>query len=400
MNRTERSKLSPPRLRSNGHRAALALLLASLLGSCSSDGGGPGGEADDDGPDTVVPEDDDDDDGDDDDTQGTERDAARDGTTKDGGRDGATSAMAGDAARDGSTKAVDGARPRPGSPEAGAPPASDASVPSGPPPAGSVCARWVADRANLSEGTWTGNAATCEAGDMSVEARANALRSLNLYRFLAGLAPVNADAEYNRLAQACALMMKANGTITHTPPMDWKCYTADGAKAAGTSSVSSAPGVSSVDAYMIDPGNPTTIGHRRWILSNWLTGVGFGSADRFSCQYQPSRQSAGGKPWIAWPSPGQMPLQALVQGRRGSVDQTGWTIQSDSINLMSAQVTVTSSGVDKPVVVTQLMPGYGSRYALRFNPSGWTTEAGATYSVKVSGTSMPIEYQVEVVNCM
>ena len=85
--------------------------------------------------------------------------------------------------------------------------------------------------------------------------------------------------------------------------------------------------------------------------------------------------------------------------RFSTIDSTGWTVQSDSIPLASAQVTVTSGGMNLPVTVTQLGGGYGSTYAMRFNPMGWMTAAGQTYSVKVSGTSMPIEYEVEVIDC-
>jgi hypothetical protein len=192
--------------------------------------------------------------------------------------------------------------------------------------------------------------------------------------------------------------MAANGTITHTPPSSWTCYTAEGADTANKSSLSGGGAISSVDGYMIDPGNPTTIGHRRWILSNMLASVGYGSAGRFSCQYQPSRRPlAGAKPWIAWPPPGQIPIQAM--GSRTTIDSTGWTVQSDAIPLASAQVTVTSAGMSLPVTVTQLGGGYGSSHAMRFNPMGWKTTAGQTYSVKVSGTSMPIEYDVEVIDC-
>lgn len=269
-------------------------------------------------------------------------------------------------------------------------------------PSGNVCTQWKTARANLSEGTWTGNVASCDPGDMAPEARANALRLVNLYRALSGLAPVTMSAEGNRLAQACALLMRANGTITHTPPSSWKCYTAEAAKTAGGSSLSSGPGVSSVDGYMVDPGNPTTIGHRRWILSNWLTEVGFGSADRFSCQYQPVRSmnARGGKPWVAWPPAGQVPIQAWG-GRYlgGMLDQTGWTVQSDSINLRGASVRVSVGGADRPVTVNQLGANYGSAYALRFTPSGWTAKAGETYHVTVSGISTPIEYDVQVVDC-
>ena len=284
--------------------------------------------------------------------------------------------------------------------DAGGPAVADAgSTPATPPVEGDICGRWKAARVSLDEGKWTGAVEGCQAGDMSEDARANALRLLNFYRASVGLAAVTTTPEGNRLAQNCALLMKANNTITHTPPMEFKCYTAEAAKTAGSSSLSSGPAVASVDGYMIDPGNPTTIGHRRWILSNMITEVGFGSADRFSCQYQPAKfRTTGGKPWVAWPFE-QTPKQALGGMYSGTVDMNGWTVQSDSVNLASATVAVTSNGMDMPVTVTQLGGGYGSMYALRFNPMGWKSAAGQTYHVKLGGTSMPIEYDVQVVDC-
>jgi len=268
-----------------------------------------------------------------------------------------------------------------------------------PGPPGEICARWKADRADLTESPWTGDAATCTAGDMTEEDRATAHRLVNLYRFMAGLEPVMMTAEGNRLAQGCALLMGANSKISHTPDSTWKCFTEESAKTAGASSLSSGGSISSVDGYMIDPGNPTTIGHRRWILSNMLSSIGFGSAGRFSCQYQPAQRApATAKAWAAWPPPGQVPIQALGS-RFAKIDMTGWTVQSDRISLNGAQVAVTSGGMDMPVTVTALLPGYGSSFALRFNPMGWAATAGQTYSVKLSGTPMPIEYEVQVVDC-
>lgn len=266
-------------------------------------------------------------------------------------------------------------------------------------PSGDVCEQWTAAHANLSEGAWNGSVASCEAGSMSDDAlqKAHALHSM--YRSMAGLMPVEMTAAGNALAQSCALLMEANGTISHTPDSSWTCYTEEADETAGTSSLSPDDALSSVDSYMIDPGNPTTIGHRRWVLSNMLASVGFGSSGRFSCQYQPAkRPPAGAKAWVAWPPPGQIPIEAFG-GRFSSIDQTGWTVQSDSIDLESADVTVTSDGADLAVSVTALGSGYGSTFAIRFNPMGWTTAAGKTYSVKLSGTSMPIEYEVQVVAC-
>ena len=263
---------------------------------------------------------------------------------------------------------------------------------------GDVCARWKADRADLSEGTWSGDAASCTAGDMGAAARANALRLVNLYRWLAELPAVVTDPTKDMQDQQCALMMRANNMISHEPDSSWLCYTPDGATAAGSSNVSSGRAVSSVDLYMIDPGNPTTIGHRRWILSNSLGPIGIGGTDRASCMWTLNGTGKAGKPWMAWPAPGAIPLQA-VSPRGTTVDSTGWSVQSDNINLANAQVTVTVDGVAQPVTVTQLGANYGSKYAIRFNPMGWTTAAGKTYAVAVTNVPTAINYSVQIVDC-
>ena len=122
---------------------------------------------------------------------------------------------------------------------------------------------------------------------------------------------------------------------------------------------------------MVDQGNATTIGHRRWTLSNSLGPIGLGSTGTGASCFQNLRGTGrAGKPWMAWPSPGIIPLQAFGSGRGGTIDATGWTVQSDDINLAGAAVTVTSGGTNMPVTVTQLQGGYGSRYAFRFTPNG------------------------------
>jgi uncharacterized protein YkwD len=289
--------------------------------------------------------------------------------------------------------------------------ATGAAGSSGPHNAAEVCERWKADRVDMSEGTWSGSVSGCNPGDISANGRENALRIVNLYRWLADLSAVTTDDNYNKKAQACALIMKANNQLSHTPPNTWTCWTQEGADGAKSCNISTGPGVSSVDGYMIDPGNPTTIGHRRWILSNMFGPTGLGSTDGASCLWTmgagtmwPGGNKAGSKPWMAWPAPGAIPYQAIRVSMYGgfqisSLDNTGWTIQSDTINLSSAQVSVTADGQDLKVTVTQLLGGYGSTYALRFNPDGWQTAAGKTYTVSVTGTSTPISYQVEVVDC-
>jgi hypothetical protein len=257
-----------------------------------------------------------------------------------------------------------------------------------------VCQRWAADRVDRSEGTWTGNADACMAGDVTEPGRTNALKILNLYRFLAEMPEVTTDPVRNQKAQECALMQSVNGGLSHTPPTTWKCYTADGAEASGKSNISGGKGVSSMDAYMTDR-NVAQMGHRRWILANSLGPVGLGSATA-SCFWNLDGTGKAGKAFVPWPPSGPVPFDVF---RVNSLDTAGWTIQSDSINLGTATVTVADAGQDRPVTVSQLPANYGSRYAIKILPNGWTSQAGHTYAVSVQGTTMPIAYSVEVIDC-
>ncbi len=259
-----------------------------------------------------------------------------------------------------------------------------------------LCARWNADRADLSEGTWTGSVASCTPGDVTGGGRDNALRQVNLYRWLADLPAVTTDPAANTATQACALMMHANGTLSHSPPTSWTCYTTLGADSAGSSNIASGPGVSAVDMYMSDWGNETTMGHRRWILSEGLGPIGLGSTSSYSCM-QVIHWPSGGT-WTAWPAPGLFPIQAMDVSWVG-IDESGWTLQSNTISLASASVTVTRSGTPLPVDVNVLLANYGSQYAISFIPVGWTSAAGQTYHVQVTGISSPISYDVQMIDC-
>jgi uncharacterized protein YkwD len=264
-----------------------------------------------------------------------------------------------------------------------------------------TCARWTADRANLAEGTWSGNVASCVVGDISADGRANALRLFNMYRWFADLPPVVTEASRDAQAQACALMMDANNMLSHEPPSSWLCYTAQGAMGAMTSNISSGPGVGSVASYMLDSGNETTHGHRRIILSNRLGPIGLGSTGQggASCMQNIGGTGSAGKQWVAWPPPGPFPMQAYGSGSR-TLSATGWSVQTvRSIALTGASVTVTSGGADRPMTLSQLTGSYGESNAIRLVPMGWTPAAGQSYTVTVTGVSTPIRYTVDFVDC-
>jgi hypothetical protein len=270
-------------------------------------------------------------------------------------------------------------------------------------PSRQVCERWNADRAGLSEGNWSGSLEHCRAGELADGGIESALRMVNLYRWLAALPAVTTTPERNQIAQECALLQHANwrhSGLQHDPPKSWKCYSDDGAKGAKTSNISAGPGVTSVGAYMLDLGNEADLGHRRIILSNFLGPIGLGSTGPggASCLQAIPGTGDAGKPWVAWPPPGSFPMGAYSYPPY-SLDTTGWSIQSEEIDLSSADVEVTADGATVPVSVTALHGRYGSTDAIRIVPRGWRARSGETYAVKVTGISTPIEYQFELVDC-
>jgi hypothetical protein len=194
-------------------------------------------------------------------------------------------------------------------------------------------------------------------------------------------------------------MMDANNKLSHEPPATWTCYTPDGAEAAGNSNISSAPGVLSVDSYMIDNGNETTLGHRRWILSNSLGPVGLGSTSGASCMWTLGGSGDAGREWTSFPSPGVFPIEAVTTLWWSDLNETGWSLQSDDINLDNAKVSVTADGQSMPMKVSVLLPLYGAHYAISMIPDGWTMETDTHYEVEVTGISKTISYDFYTVTC-
>ncbi|MBX7080533.1 MAG: CAP domain-containing protein [Nannocystaceae bacterium] len=301
-----------------------------------------------------------------------------------GGGDGGSSGGSGDG--DGSSSAG----------EAASDSAADSSG-GNPDDAAAMCMRWLSDRADLSEGAWSGDVASCDPGDVPADARDRALGVLNLYRWLADLPPITLDDTLNEKTQACALMMDANATLSHTPPTSWTCYSEVGAEAAGSSNIATTAGVASIDLYMMDPGNPDTIGHRRWILSNSIGPTGIGSTNGYSCLWTIGGSGAANAPWVAYPPPGPFPLSATTIGF-ANLDQTGWSIQSDTLDFTAATFTITRDGETLPVMQVPLLGGYGSTFATSLLPMGWTTTVGE-YHVVIEGVGEPITYDVQIVDC-
>ncbi|MFZ3264815.1 MAG: CAP domain-containing protein [Terriglobales bacterium] len=259
-----------------------------------------------------------------------------------------------------------------------------------------ACSAWNNAQPSSWTTNWTGNIASCNAGTIDSGSIQGTLSLVNYYRNLAGLPAVVENSTWDQEAQACALIEDANFNtygLSNSPQSSWQCYSSSGAIAAAQSNLASLDTQSSVSVYMEDPGNPF-FGHRSWILSNNFSTVGVGSTTTASClKVEGGSPIPNPQPWVAWPPPGVVPINSLL-----SVDLTGWSIQSDTINLSNAQVAVQSGGTNLPVTVAQVN-GYGANFKISFKPAGWHSTVGNTYTVSVTGISSPIQYSVTVVGC-
>ena len=214
---------------------------------------------------------------------------------------------------------------------------------------------------------FTGSVADCEAGTTSQAYRNSILQRLNWYRRMAGLDTVTGRAEYTAAAQQAALMMAAQGRLSHYPGSDWACYTENGALAARRSNLgTTGGGTYGIDRYMKDEGaHNVSVGHRRWILYPRLTQVGIGvipyddsSRRTANALYVLGSDIFGTRPdgreqrgFVAWPPAGYVPSQT-VWGR--------WSFQLGAADFGSATVTVTDDYGPIPVEVISRSSGGGA----------------------------------------
>jgi len=156
----------------------------------------------------------------------------------------------------------------------------------------------------------------------------------------------------------------------------------------------------SIDQYIQDNGNGTTLGHRRWVLNPplnpigigyWQTGGMYGNA---SCLRVFASKGTGPKPnWNAVPPAGFAPLPMVQYAQ--------WSFEGSLAGIAGATASVLRVDDNTPLAVTQqtLVQGYGQD-AMSFKPKGWTAQAGKTYRVTISGLGVgKIVYDVKPVSC-
>ncbi|MHB8872705.1 MAG: CAP domain-containing protein [Myxococcaceae bacterium] len=266
-----------------------------------------------------------------------------------------------------------------------------------------VCDGWTRGHLTTTGTPFTKTAATCDPGVLSREGLDDTLTRLNMHRWLAGLGPVSDDPTANDYAQKCALISAWNpaGPQAHNPPSTATCYSPAGAAGAGSSNIAWGCGTpaGAIDQWLVDNGNETTMGHRRWLLNPPLDPVGMGFYEggnnygSAACIGVFSSSGNGPHPGIySLPPAGFAPLE---------LTQWIWSIHGNALRTSGLQATVTRVGDGAALAVTVLvMNGSYGETAITLGRQGWTPQAGQSYRVQVTATGMtPIDYEVKPVSC-
>lgn len=267
-----------------------------------------------------------------------------------------------------------------------------------------VCAQWAQGHVVTEPNPLIASGEECDPGTLRPGAITDTLVRINLFRWLAGLGPTTADDGLNASAQKCANMEAFwpwQGGSPHHPPESSKCYTPEGAAAAGSSNLAWGSGspAQAINQYMQDNGNETTMGHRCWIMNPplgpvgigyWQTGGKYGNAQ---CLGVFGQSGGGPKPaWVGVPNAGFVPL---------TIAQWTWTFHASLAGVPGATITMLRVDDNTPLEVTilPLQQGYGQYATTSWRPKGWTVEAGKTYRVTVGLTNGDVVYDVKPVSC-
>jgi len=250
---------------------------------------------------------------------------------------------------------------------------------------------------------WTGNVGTCAAGTTSQAYIDATFQLINYYRGMVGMVDVTNATSYNPGSQEAALIMSANGALSHSPPSGWTCWTSDGAAAAGSSNLALGnAGPNAIVAFIRDSGSGNYFaGHRRWILYPRLNQFGTGSVGETTTAANALYVFTSFVPRpatptnVAWPPEGYVPYQVVYPRWSLSINT------SFSVDFASANVTMTEGG--SPVgltVVSRIDNGYGDN-TIVWEPTGLVFVPGAqdrTLSVTVSNIMVGGSPQTEVYN--
>lgn len=257
---------------------------------------------------------------------------------------------------------------------------------------------------------WTGSVEGCKAGTTSQANRQATLEMVNYVRSLGGLPKVTLDAAYSRKAQDAALIMKANGTLTHQPRKGMDCFSKSGQTGAQKSNLflgwgygdelSPATGPRSVLGYMEDDGyNNLAVGHRRWINYQRLKKIGTGDTTETNALYVVGDFAPrSANKWVAWPSAGYFPREMEPLGR--------WSLSYPNADFSRAKVSVTTPEGKQKTRVVDRSRGAGDNSivwqwelpkSFTANPTAELPVTVKVSDIRVGGQNVTKEWQTTLI---
>lgn len=256
---------------------------------------------------------------------------------------------------------------------------------------------YLASRSATGDVAWSGNEASCTAGEVPQATVDKILMRIAYFRQAVGLNNTIAENDSkSQKAQDAALMMKSNGTLDHFPPNTWSCYTEAGREGAGNSLLTQTRNAEAIDSYMRDAGASNgPVGHRRWLLWPRLQEIGIGNTDATNAIWvlgNSGTPPADAPNFISWPPEGYVPQQLVYPRWSFSIKDADFTETSISMrNQNNATIALSVEALDN---------AYGDRtivWVPEINlgaADGDTSFTVVLQNVGVDGAPMDFEYEV------
>ena len=262
---------------------------------------------------------------------------------------------------------------------------------------------------------YTGRVEDCIAGTTSQAFRDRVLERVNWYRRMAGLGTVSEDRSLTGTAQQKALIMLAQGALSHFPPPHWACYREIDIIGLGENLGLGNAGTGGVDSYIRDAGgNNLAVGHRLQILSPFVTRIGTGNVRDSNSRHRVANAMHLAYNWdsvpavrelrgfVAWPPPGFVPARTVWSRWSFSTVRTRPLLSGPDFS----QARVAVSGDDGPVPTTIIHRDEALVWAVGDDDGGRGrgvsvhVDADNCYTVTISGVRIdgavetPYEYAV------
>jgi hypothetical protein len=252
------------------------------------------------------------------------------------------------------------------------------------------------------------------AGRLALDYTNNGKNTLNFVRYLAGLPAVDSHS-YNLQCQAGALVLAANGDLSHNPPQPKGMGIHDGYEtgynACTQSNIYMSTGNSATLEQAIkswlndsDPSNIKSLGHRRWLLNPPMKNTGFGRVTNpgkgtFITMWAFDKSGKGKKDRVLWPNEGNFPSDFFDTNHAWSISLNSAVYSNTAANTANISVKLTCLNNNKVWTFTKADTStsgkffnistdrYGMDFCIVFRPDGIASFGNGSnkYRVEVTG---------------